>query len=147
MAQLHAYLNFNGNCEEAFKFYESVFNTKNLGIHRYESLPENTEYPISEEDKNKVMHTSMMINDTIRLMGSDSLAKFGQKATHGNGTYLMLEAADVKEANHLYNSLSKDALQIEIPLSEQFWAELYSSFMDKFGVAWIVHFAGNKVNH
>ncbi len=145
--KLHAYLNFNGNCEEAFRFYEVIFQSTNMGLHRYSDLPESPDFKISEEDKSKIMHTSILINNDVMLMGSDTIEAFGQKATHGSGTYLMLDTANAVEAKRLYNTLSESAQKIEMPLSEQFYAELYAMLIDKFGVAWIIHFAGKKANH
>lgn len=144
MALLHAYLNFNGNCEEAFEFYRTVFNTPLIGVHRFGDMPVDSAYPIADADKHKIMHTAIHINDSVMLMGSDCVESFGQKATFGTGSYLMLDAQSAAEAKELYNKLSVDAQNIEMPLGEQFFAELFASFQDKFGIAWMIHFEGNK---
>ncbi|WP_270087640.1 VOC family protein [Sphingobacterium sp. SYP-B4668] len=144
MALLHAYLNFNGNCEEAFDFYKTVFNSPLTGVYRFGDMPADPEHPVADADKNKVMHTSLKINDSVMLMGSDCLESFGQKATYGTGSYLMLDTQTAAEAQDLYNKLSVDALNIEMPLGEQFFAEIFASFQDKYGVAWMIHFEGNK---
>src|SRR5690554_5477648 len=68
MAKIHAYLNFNGNCETAFKFYEKVFKTENIGIHRFGDMPADPNFPMAEEDKNKIMNTGIMINKDTMLM-------------------------------------------------------------------------------
>lgn len=147
MAKLHAYLNFEGNCEEAFTFYETVFDTKNIGIHRFGDMPANPEFVIPDEAKNKVMHTALLINENTMLMGSDTFGDCGGNATQGSNTYLMLDTATADEAHKLYDKLTVDAQKIEMPLGEQFWAELYSSFTDKFGINWMIHFEGNKAQH
>ncbi|HUH25759.1 MAG TPA: VOC family protein [Flavobacterium sp.] len=144
MAKIHAYLNFNGNCEEAFKFYEKVFKSPNIGTHRFGDMPADPNFEIPEADKNKVMHTALMINESTMLMGSDCLESFGHKATSGNMTYVMLDTDTAEEAKELYAALSENAQNIEMALSEQFWAELYASFQDQFGICWMVHFEGNK---
>nr|WP_288809466.1 VOC family protein [uncultured Sphingobacterium sp.] len=144
MALLHAYLNFNGNCEEAFEFYRTVFNTPLIGVHRFGDMTADPAYPIADADKNKIMHIAIHINDSVMLMGSDCVESFGQKATFGTGSYLMLDAQSAVEAKALYDKLSVDAQNIEMPLGEQFFAELFASFQDKFGIAWMIHFEGNK---
>ena len=144
MAKIHAYLNFNGNCEQAFSFYETVFQTKNIGMHRFGDMPADPNYPMDDADKNKIMHTAIMVNDSTMLMGSDSLENFGHKLTHGNSTYVMLDTDTAAEAKELYQALSVNAQNIEMPLGEQFWAELYASFQDQFGICWMIHFEGNK---
>lgn len=144
MALLHAYLNFNGNCAEAFEFYTTVFNSPLIGVHRFGDMPADPEHPIADADKNKIMHTALKINDSVMLMGSDCVESFGQKATFGTGSYLMLDAHSAQEAKELYDKLSVDAQNIEMPLGEQFFAELFASFQNKFGIAWMIHFEGNK---
>lgn len=147
MAKIHAYLNFNGECESAFSFYEKVFNTKNIGMHRFGDMPVDPKYPIPEQDKQKIMHTAININPDTMIMGSDCLESFGQKINPGNNSYIMLDTDSANEATTLYNALTEDAKNIEMPLAEQPWAELYSSFQDKYGICWMVHFEGNKKMH
>lgn len=147
MAKIHAYLNFNGNCEEAFKFYEKAFKTPNIGTHRFGDLPADPNFPIADEDKNKVMHTALMINENTMLMGSDAIENFGHKIVSGNNTYIMLDTETAEEAKELYTALTENATNIEMELSEQFWAELYASFQDQFGISWMIHFEGNKKMH
>ena len=131
MPKVHAYLNFNGNCEEAFTFYEKVFKTKNTGIYRFGSLPPDPSFSIQEEDKNKVMHVGIMLNKEAMLMGSDCLESFGQKAVTGTNAYIMLDTETAAEAQDLFQSLSENAQRMEMPLGEQPWAELYASFVDQ----------------
>ena len=146
MAKIHAYLNFNGNCEEAFRFYEKVFDAPNLGTIRYGEMPgESNEPELPSEVKNKVLHTAININETTMLMGSDIVEGFGaQPVSDGNRTYIMLDVDSVEEAEKLYALLAEDAKNIEMKLEEAFFAELYASFQDRFGVYWMIHYEGNK---
>lgn len=144
MAKIHAYLNFNGTCEQAFMFYEKVFNTQNIGMHRFGDMPSDSDYPMKEEDKKKIMHTAIMINEGTMLMGSDCVENFGHKVTNGNSTYIMLDTQTAEEAKTLYAALTENAMKVEMELGEQFWAELYASFQDQFGIWWMIHFEGNK---
>lgn len=144
MPKVHVYLNFNGRCEEAFLFYEKVFKTKIQGFYRMKDMPPHPDYPIPDDDKDKIMHTSISINEQTLLMGSDCLESFGQKATSGNNTYIMLDTETAEEAKYLYQALTEGSTRIEMELSEQLWAELYASFEDKFGIRWMIHYEGNK---
>lgn len=147
MAKINAYLNFNGNCEEAFTFYKKVFNTEGTGTYRFGDMPADPNFPLAEEDKNKIMHTALMINSESMLMGSDCIEQFGHKATAGTNTYIMLDVESSEEAKKLYDALINNAQHIEMPLGEQFFAELYSSFTDQFGISWMIHYEGkNKMN-
>lgn len=144
MAKIHAYLNFNGTCEQAFMFYEKVFNTQNIGTYRFGDMPADPDYPMNEEDKKKIMHTAIMINESTMLMGSDCVENFGHKVTNGNSTYIMLDTQTAEEAQALYAALTENAMKMEMELGEQFWAELYASFQDQFGIFWMIHYEGNK---
>ncbi len=145
MAKIHAYLNFNGNCKQAFEFYQKVFKTENLGTHLYEDMPSEPGQPaLPDSAKGKIMHTAILINPETMLMGADVVEGFGAPAMNGNSTYIMLDTATAEEARDLYNSLSEDAKVLEMELGETFFAELFSSFQDKFGIYWMVHFEGNK---
>lgn len=144
MTKVHVYLNFNGQCEEAFNFYSKVFNTSPSGIYRMKDLPPHPDYPLPEEDREKVMHTSIAINEHTLLMGSDCIESFGQVAKSGTNTYIMLDTETAEEAKKYYTALTEGSQQIEMELAEQFWAELYASFEDQYGIKWMIHYEGNK---
>jgi PhnB protein len=147
MAKVHAYLNFNGNCEEAFNFYQQVFDKPSLGKNRYRDMPPSPDFELPESEKNKILHTAIMINDEVMLMGSDCSDHFGQKAVFGTSTYVMLDAQTADEAKKLHEKLSYKAQKLEMELGETFFAELFSSFIDQFGVAWMIHYEGkNRMN-
>lgn len=146
MAKMHAYLNFTGNCEAAFRFYEKVFDAPNLGTIRYGEMPgEPNEPELPAAAKDKVLHTAININEGTMLMGSDVVEGLGMPpVSDGNRTYIMLDVASVDEAEKLYASLAEGAQNIEMKLEETFFAELYASFQDQFGVCWMIHYEGNK---
>lgn len=144
MAKTHSYLNFNGNCEEAFNFYKNVFKTEFIWTSYFKDMPEDPHAPIAAEDMNKIMHISLALNANQMLMGSDCLESFGQKATSGTNSYIMLDTETAQEAKELFDALSVNAQNMEMPLSEQFFAEQFASFIDQFGIAWMVHYEGNK---
>ena len=144
MTKLHAYLNFNGNCEEAFQFYQTVFGGPLQGIHRFGDMPADPNFSISETDKNKIMHTALRINEHAMIMGSDCVESFGQKAVFGTANYIMLDTDSAEQARELHNKLSVNAQTMEMDLGETFFAELFSSFIDQFGITWMIHYEGNK---
>ena len=137
MAKVHAYLNFNGDCEQAFKFYETVFETKNIGMHKMGDMPPSPDFEVPENAKNKVMHTALFINETTMLMGSDIVEEFGQKYQGGNNNYFH---------EFEYEDSQVNAKVLEMPLGEQFFAELFASFIDQYGTPWMIHFEGNKAH-
>jgi PhnB protein len=144
MTRLHAYLNFNGNCEEAFQFYQNVFGGPLLGIHRFGDMPADPNFSVPAADKNKIMHTALQINEHAMIMGSDCIESFGQKAKFGTANYIMLDTDSAEQAREFHNKLSVNAQTMEMDLGETFFAELFSSFIDQFGIAWMVHYEGNK---
>ena len=145
MAKIHVYLNFNGNCEEAFQFYGNVFNTTHTGIMRYGDMPSDPEMPsLTEQDKNKVLHMAIKLNDNTMLMGSDISEVFGQSLSHGNSTYITLTTESAEETKTLFDALKQDAQLIEMDLGETFFAELFGSLQDKYGIYWMIDYEGNK---
>lgn len=146
--KVDVYLNFDGTCEEAFNFYAKVFQSPLDCVIRYSDMPPQEGMPpLPPEHANKIMHTMVRINDQNCLMGSDVIEGFGHKLTHGNNAYIVLAPAYAEETKSLYEQLTKDAKVIEMPLGEQFWAELYASFQDKYGVWWMLLFEGNKAEN
>lgn len=148
MAKVHAYLNFNGNCDQAFQFYAQVFGTKTSPVHRFGDMPNDPDSPqLDALDQQKVMHVSLPINEHTQLMGSDCLESFGQKIILGNNNYVMLDVYTAEEAKMLYDKLSVNAQVMEMELAPQFFAELFSSFIDQFGTPWMIHFEGNRAEN
>lgn len=145
MAKMHAYLNFNGNCAEAFEFYAQVFGTKSMGTYLYGDIPmENA--PIPEGAKGKVMHTALLLNQNQMIMGSDVVADYGHTYQEGNNAYIMIDTDTAEEAKNMYDKFYQKAKKIEAELGEQPWAELYACFTDQFGINWMIHYEGNKAH-
>lgn len=137
MAKLNSYLNFDGQAEEAFNFYKSIFGGEFLGgIHRMGNAP-GTEN-LSENSKNRVMHIALPIGNDL-LMASDIIPEFGQTLTKGNSNYISIFPDSREEANRIFNALS-DGGSVEMPLEDQFWGDYFGSFQDKFGISWMVNY-------
>lgn len=95
MATTNTYLTFNGNCEEAFSLYKSIFGGKFDYIGRFGEMPENEEYKVPEKDKNNIMHVSLPIGTSI-LMGSDCGGEWAPTYKQGNN-FSVSVTADSKE--------------------------------------------------
>lgn len=136
---LNPYLNFDGNAEEAFRFYHSVFGGE-LFIQKMGDAP-GTEH-FSDEEKNLAMHVSISIGDGQFLMASDCVKSQGHVLVPGNSNYISISPDSREEATRLFNELSVDGT-IEMPLDDMFWGDYFGSFKDKFGIYWMINYANN----
>lgn len=138
MAKINPYLNFDGNAEEAFNFYKSVFGGEfKGGINRMRDAP-GTEN-LSDEEKNRVMHIALPIAGGDMLMASDIIPSMGHKLVEGNNNYISIFPESRAEAERLFNGLSAGG-NIEMPLDDMFWGAYFGSFADKFGVHWMINY-------
>lgn len=135
MATINPYLNFNGNCEEAFNFYKGVFGGDFLDLQRYKDAPPDDRLLESEIDW--IMHVSLPIGDGDILMGSDSPSNIG-KITIGNNFHISIQTEDNEETDRLYTGLSEGG-QVTMPLQHTFWGARFGMFVDKFGVHWMIN--------
>jgi len=131
------YLNFNGNTEEAFNFYKSVFGGEFTDINRYKDMPSSMEQ-VPENEKEKIMHIALPIGSDTVLMGSDITENMNQSLTMGNNVYIMLQPENKDNAEKLYRRLSEGG-KIEMPLEKVFWGSYFASFSDRFGVQWLIN--------
>jgi PhnB protein len=139
MAQVNPYLIFNGNCEEAFLFYQSVFGGEFPFFGKFKDMPvEDGCGEVSEADANRVMHVSLPISKETILMGSDSNQQSGDVKT-GNNFHISINAESRAEADKLFNGLSAGG-QVYMPMDKTFWGAYFGMFVDKFGIHWMVNF-------
>jgi PhnB protein len=138
MTTINPYLTFNGNCEEAFNFYKEAFGGEFAFIGRFKDMPPHPEYPVSESEKDKIMHVSLPISKETNLMGSDSSEAFGKATAEGNNYSISINASSVEEVTRLFNALSKGG-QVRMPLSKTFWGAYFGQFTDKFGIHWMAN--------
>lgn len=149
MSYVSTYLNFNGNTEEAFNFYKSVFGTEfDGGISRFGDMPSNDQQPpLTEADKNLVMHVSLPITGGHNLMGTDATESMGKNVNIGNNVYISLHPDSKEETDRLFSALSEGG-KVEMPMTDMFWGDYYGSCVDKFGVCWMFNYTDpNKQNH
>lgn len=138
MALINPYIHFNGNAEEAFTFYQSVFGGAFAKILRYGELS-SPEYPIPENDANRLMHIALPIGKNSVLLGSDVMEMMGQVTENDNRNTISISAESREEADHLFNGLSAGG-NVEMPISDGPLGSYFGMFADKFGVQWMVEF-------
>jgi PhnB protein len=143
MASINPYLVFNGNCEEAFLFYQSVFGGEFPYIGKFKDMPPAEGNPaLSEEDENKIMHVTLPIGDGSVLMGSDSNSASGEVVFGGNIS-ISINTKSKEEADKLFNGLSAGGT-VTMPMNQTFWGAYFGMFTDKFGINWMVNFDENE---
>ena len=132
---MNPYLNFNGNTEEAFNFYKSVFGGDFAVVMRFGDNPQCDQ--LTEDDKKRIMHIALPIDGGGMLMATDALESMGQKLNVGNNFYISLSPPTREDADRIFNGLS-DGGKVEMPMSDMFWG-YFGSFSDKFGVQWMLN--------
>ena len=142
MAHLDPYLIFSGNAEEAFNFYKSVFGGEFTTVSRLGDAPSDPSHPISEAEKNLIMHISLPIGGGSVLMASDAPSFMGT-VTRGNGLDISINAATEEEGHKLFNGLSAGGT-VKMPFEKMFWGAFHGQLDDKFGVAWMVNYDPNQ---
>jgi PhnB protein len=139
MASVSTYLNFERNTEEVFNFYKSVFGGEFFGgkiMRMGEAHSAPGQPPMSEEDKNLVMHVELRILNCHSLMGTDAPESMGFKVNFGNNSYINLQPDTRKETKELFDKL-KDGGSVGMELQDMFWGDYFGSLTDKFGVQWM----------
>ena len=138
MTKFNPYLNFEGNTEQAFNFYKSVFGGKFSSIVRFKDMPiEGLSIP--KEVKNKITHIGLPIGNDQMLMGTDALESLGHKVVQGNNVHISIHPDSKEEADRLFAGLSEGG-KIEMQMANQPWGDYYGSFQDKFGVHWMINY-------
>lgn len=138
MVLINPHINFNGNAEEAFAFYQSVFGGEFRKIIRFKDIA-GPEFPIAEKEENKIMHISLPIGKYNSLMGNDVPEFMGKVNEMENRSKISISAASKDEAIHLFEGLSTGG-SIEVPFSESGPGTYFGMFRDKYGIEWIVDF-------
>lgn len=137
MTTIDPYLHFNGNAEEAFNFYKTVFNSEFSGIMRYKDVPP-SEHKMSESEGQKIMHISLPIGQETILLGSDLPASYG-KAIVGTNFYLSVNTESEDDTTRLFNDLAAGG-RVNMPLDKTFWGAYFGMMTDKFGIQWMVSY-------
>lgn len=140
MASINPYINFNGNAEEAFNFYKSVFGGEFASIIRFKDL-ESAEFPVPENEANKIMRIVLPIGDTV-LIANDVPEAMGPVSENENRSKIAVSANSREEADTIFEGLSEGGT-IEMPMDESPWGTYFAMFRDKYGIEWTVEFDSN----
>jgi len=136
--KIHPYLNFDGKAEEAFLFYRSIFGGEFLGGIRYFNTMEGMDQ-IPESERNRVMHVSLEIGPDLKIMASDILPSVGHELKVGNHNYISLDVDSMEEGSRIFKALSKGGV-LEMDYQKTFWGAYFGSFVDRFGIGWMINY-------
>lgn len=137
MPVINPHINFNGNAEEAFLFYQSVFGGAFVNIVRFKDIA-SSEYPIAENELNKIMHIALPIGKNI-LMGNDVPESMGRVNETEHRSKISINAASREEADKLFSGLSAGG-NVEVPIEDSPWGSYFGMFRDKYGIEWMVDY-------
>lgn len=138
--KLIPYLVMNGNANEAIQFYEQALNAKVVFKQTFGQMPENPEFPMSADEKDRVSHASLQVGaDSVML--SDTFP--GQPHQTGNQVTICISTTDKEQSNQFFQALQQDG-HVSMPLQETFFSPAYAVVTDKFGVTWQIYTEGNQ---
>ncbi len=143
MTSVNIYLNFDGNCEEAFNFYKSVFGGDFSYVGRFGEMPPMDGVTVSPEEANRIMHIGLPISAETSLMGSDTGGEWAPDFKQGNNFSVSVNTDSKEEADRIYAGLSAGGQQT-MPMSVTFWESYFGMLTDKFGINWMISFEQAK---
>ena len=137
MTTINIYLTFEGNCAEAFEFYRSVFGGEFQSYSKFSEMPPQQGFEIPSDQKERLMHVSLPISEESVLMGSDTGGEWASSFKKGNNFSISINTDNKAEADRIFLALSQGG-KVTMPMAETFWESYFGSFMDKFGINWMV---------
>ncbi|MGM9478896.1 VOC family protein [Pedobacter sp. GSP4] len=141
MRAINPWINFNGNAEEAFTFYQSVFGGEFTKIIRFKDLASD-EFQVPDEEANKIMYIALPLGKNNLLIANDVPAFMGRVSENENRSKIYVGAESREEADQLFNGLSAGG-EVEGPIGDSPWGTYAAMFRDKYGIEWIVEFDPN----
>lgn len=138
MLKINPYINFNGNAEEAFNFYRSVFGGEFATIVRFKDVASD-EFPIPEDEENKIMRIVLPIGDSI-LVANDVPKALGPVNESENRSKITVNTETLDEAERIFLGLSEGG-SVEMPMDTSPWGTSFAMFRDKYGIEWTVEFS------
>ncbi|AEA42743.1 VOC family protein [Fluviicola taffensis] len=143
MATVNAYLTFNGNCEEVFLFYKSVFGGEFEYIGKFKDMPQEGGNKLDPTMAERIMHVELPISKETSLMGSDTGGEWATHFKEGNNFGISVNAASKEEADRLFGGLSAGG-KVTMPMDKTFWGDYFGMWTDKFGINWMISFNENQ---
>lgn len=135
MTTINPYINFNGNAEEAFTFYQSVFGGEVSGIIRFKDLA-SAEFPVPVHEADKIMRIVLPIGNNV-LIANDVPEAMGRVSESENRSKIAVSAESKEEAERIFNGLSAGG-SVEMPMGESPWGTYFAMFRDKYGIEWTI---------
>lgn len=141
MTTINPYINFNGNAEEAFTFYKSVFGGEFGQIVRFKDIASD-EFPVSEDEADKIMRITLPIGGNV-LIANDVPAVLGRVSENENRSKIAVSVQAREEVDRIFAGLSAGGT-VEMPMDESPWGTYFAMFRDKYGIEWTVEFDSNE---
>ncbi len=141
MTTINPYINFNGNAEEAFTFYKSVFGGEFGNITRFKDIA-SAEFPVPEKEADKIMRITLSIGSNI-LIANDIPESMGRVSENENRSKIAITTESKEEAERIFNELSAGGT-VEMPMAESPWGTSFAMFRDRYGIEWTVEFGSKK---
>ncbi|HTI61612.1 VOC family protein [Mucilaginibacter sp.] len=138
MRAINPWINFNGNAEEAFTFYKSVFGGEFTKIIRFKDIA-SAEIPVDEKDASKIMYIGLPLGKNNVLIANDVPGFLGRVSENENRSKIYVNAESREEAGNIFNGLSAGG-EVEGPIGDSPWGTYAGMFRDKYGIEWIVEF-------
>ncbi len=145
MARINPHINFNGNAEEAFEFYRSVFGGEFTKIIRFKDIG-GPGMHISEGEANKIMNITLSFGKNSVLMANDVPEMLGKVNERENRSKIVVTAESREEAARIYSGLSVGG-EVEMPIEDSPWGTYFAMFRDKYGIEWMVEYDPNGSIH
>jgi len=142
MATLHPWINFNGNAQEAFTFYKSVFGREFTKVVRFKDIA-SAEFPVSQSEENKIMYIALPIGNDAVLVANDVPEALGKVNERENRSKILVHVESKEEADKLFTGLSAGG-EAEGSMGDSPWGSYAGMFRDKYGIEWIIEFSGGK---
>jgi PhnB protein len=142
MAIINPWINFNGNAEEAFTFYKSVFGGEFAKVVRFKDIVSD-EFPVAEKEENKIMQIALPIGNNTMLIANDVPEVLGRVNEQENRSKILVNTESKEEAEKLFNGLSAGG-EVEGPMGDSPWGSYAGTFRDKYGIEWIIEFSPTK---
>jgi len=138
MSTINPWINFNGNAEEAFNFYQSVFGGAFTKVVRFKDLS-SPEFQVPEHEENKIMYIALPIGKHNLLIANDVPEVLGRVSETENRSKIYVSAESKEEADKIFNGLSAGG-SVEGPIADSPWGTYAGMFRDRYGIEWIVEF-------
>lgn len=139
MATINSWINFNGNAEEAFTFYKSVFGGEFAKVVRFKDIA-SAEFPVPEKEENKIMYIALPIGTTTMLIANDVPEVLGRVNENENRSKILVNTESKEEAERLFHGLSAEG-EVDGPMGDSPWGSYAGMFRDKYGIEWIIEFS------